>query len=90
MVEPSSGSTGQPTDQGEASKPSYRNTQMIRDVNDKLHNVKKAIHEFGAETSLWVEELIHAQTSGVEGVEMVAGTLSNIVTASKRHLQVAM
>ena len=85
-----SGSTGQPTDQGEASRPSYRNTQMIRDVNDKLNNIKRAIHEFSAETSLWVEELLHAQGSGIEGVEMVAGTLSNIAIASKRHLQVAI
>ena len=63
---------------------------MIRDVNDKLNNIKRAIHEFSAETSLWVEELLHAQGSGIEGVEMVAGSLSNITTASKRHLQTAI
>ena len=85
-----SGSTGQPTDQGEASGPAYRNQQMIRDVNDKLTNIRKAVHEFTAETSLWVEELLHAQGSGIEGVEMVAGTLSNIAVASKRHLQLAI
>lgn len=63
---------------------------MIKDVNEKLNNIKRAIHEFSAETSLWIEELQHVVTSGVEGVEMVAGTLSNIARASKRHLQVAI
>lgn len=84
------GTTGQPTAGTEASGPTYRNQKMIRDVSTKLTNIRNAVHEFAAETSLWTEELLHAEGSGVEGVEMVAGALSNITCASKRHLLLAI
>ena len=55
-----------------------------------LANIRTAVHNFAIETPLWVEELCHAEHDGAEGVEVIAGSLSNIVINARKHICLAI
>ena len=74
----------------DASGTLYRNPRMIKEVSKMLANIRTAVHDFAIETPLWTEELCHAEHGMAEGVEMVAGSLSNIVRNARTHICLAI